>query len=459
MLPLTASQRRMSVSSQFRSADEPPPSEGEPRLGLNTVLRRSASAVVAVQVVGIGLSYGVQLFLVRWAGASEYGLYVYVLAWVGVLATLASLGLPEAASRFIPEYAAQQDHARLRGFLRSSQRLTLWTSLGLAALGAAGAALWEDRAPLVLIGAGLLPVFALSALQVGLFRAFGRLPLAYALRALLYPALVLAGGAWLAQTDVRPSGAVLLGLAVPASLVPLLIRQRMLRSLVTPDVRRARPVPAYRDWFRVGFPLLLNGSFWMLLSRTDVLLLGFFASSSEVGMYAIAVRLAGGLVFMLNAVEGVAAPAFASLHARGRPEALQRFVTAAARWSLWPSLLAAAVLFAFGRPILRLFDPSFVEAWEPLMLLVAAQLFNAATGPVGGLLSMTGLQTRLTWIIAWTCGLNLALNAALIPPLGLFGAALATACSTVVYNAWLYASARRRLGIRSFFVAPRPPSA
>ena len=420
------------------------------------MLRRGASALVAVQVVGVGLSYGVQLFLVRWAGTSEYGLYVYVLAWVNVLATLAGLGLPEAASRFIPEYAARQDHARLRGLLRSSRRLTLFASLSLAGLGAAAAALWRDHAALLLVGAGLLPVFALSALQVGVFRAFGRLPLAYALRVLLYPGLMLAGAALLAETDVRPSGAVLLGLAVPAMLVPLLIRWRMLRRLVSPDVRRARPAPAYRDWFRVSFPLLLNGSFWMLLSRTDVLLLGLFASSERVGMYAIAVRLAGGLVFMLNAVEGVAAPTFASLHAQGRLEALQRFVTAAARWSLWPSLLAAAVLFAFGRPILRLFDPSFVGAWEPLMLLVAAQLFNAATGPVGGLLSMTGLQTRLTRIIAWTCGLNLALNAALIPTLGLLGAALATASSTVVYNAWLYATARRHLHIRSLFVAPRP---
>ena len=447
----------MAASPRPSPSQEPPASEQ--RLTLTAVLRRSASTLVGLQVLGVGLSYAVQLFLIRWAGASAYGLYVYALAWIGVLATLAGLGLPEAASRFIPEYTARQDHASLRGFLQSTPRLTLFASLGLSALGVSVALFWETHALLLLIGAGLLPVFALSSVQEGLFRALGRLPLAYALRALVYPALMLAGAAVLIQADVRPSGAVLLSLAIPAALVPLLIRWRVLRGVLPPDVRQARAERAYSDWFRVSVPLLLNGSFWMLLSRTDVLLLGFFVPSSEVGMYSIAVRLAGGLVFMLNAVEAVAAPMFTSIHAQGRPEALQRFVTTAARWSLWPSLVGAAVLFAFGRPILSLFDPSFVAARPALLLLVAAQLFNAVTGPVGALLSMTGLHTRLTRIIAWTCGLNLLLNAALIPLLGLLGAALATTGSTVVYNAWLYATARRHLQVHSLFITPSTPEA
>ena len=447
------------MTASPRPSAPPEPAAREHRLTLTAVLRRSASTLVALQVLGVGLSYAVQLFLVRWAGASAYGLYVYALAWIGLLATLAGLGLPEAASRFVPEYTARQDYAHLRGFLRSSPRLAFFASLSLAGIGVAVALFWRAQAPLLLIGAGLLPVFALSQVQEGLFRAFGRLPLAYALRALVYPSLMLTGAAVLIGADVRPSGTVLLSLAVPAALVPLLVRWRVLHSVLPEKIRRARLKRAYPDWFRVSLPLLLNGSFWMLLSRTDVLLLGFFVPSSEVGMYSIAVRLAGGLVFMLNAVEAVAAPMFTSIHGQGRPEALQRFVTAAARWSLGPSLLAAAVLFAFGGPILGLFDPSFVAAQEELLLLVAAQLFNAATGPVGGLLSMTGLHTRLTRIIAWTCGLNLLLNAALIPFLGLLGAALATACSTVIYNAWLYVTARRRLHVHSLFIAPRTPNA
>ena len=153
------------------------------------------------------------------------------------------------------------------------------------------------------------------------------------------------------------------------------------------------------------------------------------------------------------AISTVAAPLFAAAHARGGREALQRAATKAAHLGFWPSLAVAAGLLVFGEPLLRLFGAPFVAVRLPLAVLVGGQLVNAAAGPVGYLLAMTGHQDDNARVFAVSALLNLGLNALLIPAFGLIGAASATALTMAVWNLWLHALTVRRLGVRGSVLA------
>lgn len=72
------------------------------------VVIRGAGAAFGVRVLGFALSYLLNILLARWLGATEYGIYAYVMAWGHTLAILAGLGLPTMALRFIPEYREHQ---------------------------------------------------------------------------------------------------------------------------------------------------------------------------------------------------------------------------------------------------------------------------------------------------------------------------------------------------------------
>ena len=68
--------------------------ETENSLKLN-VLAKNAATILLLQAAGMTLTYLAQIFLARWMGKTEYGIYEYVISWSLVLAIPASLGLPE----------------------------------------------------------------------------------------------------------------------------------------------------------------------------------------------------------------------------------------------------------------------------------------------------------------------------------------------------------------------------
>jgi O-antigen/teichoic acid export membrane protein len=82
-----------------------------------------------------------------------------------------------------------------------------------------------------------------------------------------------------------------------------------------------------------------------------------------------------------------------------------------------------------------------------LVLLALAQLFFAATGFAGTVLVMTGNESWLVRGVVVGAVTNIGLNALLIPPFGLNGAAAATAIAMTAMNVCLVVFARRRAGV------------
>jgi O-antigen/teichoic acid export membrane protein len=96
--------------------------------------------------------------------------------------------------------------------------------------------------------------------------------------------------------------------------------------------------------------------------------------------------------------------------------------------------LAAACLFA-PQFLLGLFGPEFVEGALALQVLAGAQTVNVMFGPVGTALIMVGRERIVLWIEVAASGLAIILALALIPEMGLLGAAIGFAAGTVLRNA------------------------
>ena len=94
-----------------------------------------------------------------------------------------------------------------------------------------------------------------------------------------------------------------------------------------------------------------------------------------------------------------------------------------------------------------LFGKEFTQGQYALTILCVGRLIHAAAGSVGLLLNMTGNE-RFTFIsnVAGT-GLNVVLNALLIPRWGVEGAALATTSTTILMNIMNTLWVRQKLGI------------
>ncbi|HVT55853.1 MAG TPA: flippase, partial [Xanthobacteraceae bacterium] len=82
-----------------------------------SIAQRVAGAAFIMRVASAVLVYFSQVLFARWMGKFEFGVYVYVWTWLLLLGAFMPLGLSSTAQRFIPEYKARGDFARLRGFL------------------------------------------------------------------------------------------------------------------------------------------------------------------------------------------------------------------------------------------------------------------------------------------------------------------------------------------------------
>ena len=135
---------------------------------------------------------------------------------------------------------------------------------------------------------------------------------------------------------------------------------------------------------------------------------------------------------------------------RGHPEALRNTLEVAEKCS--------ALELALGKPMLMLFGPGFDAGYPFLFVLVAGVLARAAVGPAESLLTMSGNQNICALVYAATLAINVVLNMVLIPVLGLWGAAVATAIAMVFEAAALSFTVWRKLGIVMAVFAPAPDS-
>jgi O-antigen/teichoic acid export membrane protein len=414
-------------------------------------LARGAGVAFLLQGCGAGLAFAMQVLLGRWMGASDYGTYSFTVAWAGLVAVAIGLGLPTTVLRFIPTFVSRAEWSHLRGILRASVAITAAAGFGTAAvatlvvvlLGAgSGGVSW-----VVILGFWLVPLLALRTLQQENVRAFRRIALAYGPPFVLRAGLVIAGGAiWMAAHGGLTSEGALLITAI-ATVLALAFQTVLFWRGLEPQVRSATPTYETRAWMKVALPLLLIASFTVVLSETDIVMVGAFLGSREAGIYAAASKTSSVIGLVLLSVNAIAAPMFSSLFAQDRHEDLAKLATRVAQWIFWPTLVVSILLAVAAGPILSLFGSEFDSANWILIVLLGGGLVSAAAGSVGYLLTLTGHQREAAWVIGWVAVLHVALNAVMIPLFGAIGAAIATTTSLSVWNTWLHTLVVRRLDI------------
>lgn len=416
-------------------------------------LLHGAGIAFVVQVLGAGASFVLQVLLGRWMGPSDYGTYVVTLSWAALAAVGCCLGLPTMLLRFVAAYLAGGDDARLRGVLRMSFAVTTATGVGVAVAGSIvfaalrGGGVEVDFA--VLAGLWLIPALALMRLGQEAVRSFRRMGLAFAPALFWRPVATIAVAAIVVVLGGHLTA--IAALVIALGCLALVVGVQLIRfaGFVRAEVPVVAPVLEVRMWMRVALPLLLIASFLIVLSETDIVMVGALAGSREAGLYAAASKTASLVAFVLIAVNAIAAPMISAQHTRGEHAAMQQLVSRVARWVFFPSLAICLFLAVFAQPVLGLFGSEFGAARWELVVLLAGQLVNAMAGSVGFLMILTGHQREAAWVYGWVALAHVVLNVTGILLFGAIGAAIATAISFALWNVWLYVLVVKRLGIHS----------
>src|SRR5436305_621259 len=420
--------------------------------GEASLTKRLAGTIFIIRVGSAGLAYLSQVLLARWMGGSDYGLYVYVWTWVLLLGSMMEFGISVSAQKLIPEYRAGGEHDLLRGFLSGSRWMTFIVS-SIVSLLLAGlikiSSPWIESGVAVplYIGCLTLPAFVVANTQDGIARAhdwmrLGLMPQFVVRQTLIigFTAGAFALGLQLGATAAMAASCAAVWIAMTGQ---MLVMNRRLR-----DALEAGPKAYdFRGWLAVSLPILMVEGFYLLLSYSDVLLLQQFRSSEEVGIYFAVVKTLALVSFIHYAMSASTAHRFAEYNALGDKDRLSAYVMHAIQWTFWPSLAATLVLLAFGKPLLWLFGPQFVDGYDIMFIAAIGLVVRSAIGPVERLLNMLGHQHICALAYALAFVMNVALCIALVPGYGGYGAAAATTISLAFETVLLFAIVRRRLGL------------
>ena len=202
--------------------------------------------------------------------------------------------------------------------------------------------------------------------------------------------------------------------------------------------------------FRYAGPRAPAALFSQLLFWADLFVLTNFARVAEVGVYSAALRAGQILVLFLTSVSLMFSPFVADLHNRGERERLDRLFKTLTRWTLAATLPAFTLLAVAPNDALRLFGERFGAGQTALLILIAGQFINVATGSVGFILIMVG---RTGWdlvVYAGSLVLDLALALILCPRYGMEGAAIANAITFSSANVARLFLVRRFVGIQPY---------
>jgi len=190
----------------------------------------------------------------------------------------------------------------------------------------------------------------------------------------------------------------------------------------------------FKSYLLLSIPLFVIGLGFQLLNQMDTIMLGHFVSAKDVGIYSVAFKVSAFVLLGLEILLPIVAPLFAQFKETHDDQSMETLFVTATKWLGYSALVIFVCIAVFRVELLQVFGKEFAGGSTVLLILAVGQLVNAATGPTGVLLTMTGKQKwELTNTIS-IVALNFLLNLLLIPRMGMIGAAVATALSIATIN-------------------------
>lgn len=411
----------------------------------NRSLAKVAKGTVIIftgTVIGLSFTFVGRLLIARHWDASDYGVFSLALAILNICVIVSTLGLQGGTSRSIAYARGGHEGEKIQGFISASFWLALSSSLIICPiLFAVSESISENifhepalTIPLKIFSIAI-PFFTLLNVFTSIFLGFG------CVRAKVYFKEILKNVLFLALL----LGVILLNLSFPwvicaytaslaiSCLLLIIYASKHLSSLI--KITKPAVTPATRELLFFSLPLLGVAMLGMIIAWADTLMLGYFKTSAEVGLYNAAHPLAHFISTPLDALLLVYMPLTTGLYAREQMSEMRRNYSILTKWLCSLTLPLFLILFLFPDVVLNLFfGANYIFAAKALRILSLGFIVTNFLGPNGATLIAIGESKFIMWATLATAVLNVGLNVILIPPFGIAGAAVASVVAITSIN-------------------------
>jgi len=372
--------------------------------------------------MGVGLIVGV--WVARYLGPEQFGLFNFASAFVGMFGVIAGLGLQGVVVRDLVREPSSKEE--ILGSAAALQLVGGFIAYGLILITIFWLRPDDTLAKTIVAILGSMMLFKASEVAVYWFES----------QVLSKFTVWVQNGTFLIFAFVKVllilKGAPLVGFAWVTMVEGVAVALMMLIVLGMRGPRTCQlrmKVTRVKMLFADSWPLLLSGMAVMIYMRIDQVMLGQMVSDESVGIYSAAVRISEMWYFIPMTIVASVFPSIIEAKVRSEAQYYQRLQRLYDIMVLLSVTIALPMTFLSTPLVVQLFGNAYIESGTILAILIWASVF-VFLGVASGKWFLTENRQILSFQrAALGMFVNVILNLLLIPKFGALGAAIATVVS------------------------------
>ena len=425
-------------------------------------LLKGGSISFLFRLVGLMIGYIFTLFVSRNYGADAMGILSLSLMVITIAVVIGKMGVDTALVRFIAEYSAKEKWLAAKDlYFRAIivvLPLSFFLSIGMFFISSFLSINIFDKPQLTLYfqvaSLSIVPIVLLT-LNMEVLRGFKKIAL-YAffknITVSLVSLILLIILFYTMPMDIGIPLYTYVSANVIISIVMMLVLYLVFREKLSSKNASDQKSISTSELFSVALPMFLTGSMGLVMGSADIVMLGIYCTEADIGIYAVALKMAMVTGVVLVAVNSIAGPKFAELWSKNDLQGLEKVARQSTKLIFYASLPVLLIIFIFPTQILSIFGEEFMVGTAALVVLTLGQFINAISGPIGQFMNMTGNQKVLQYTAMMATVINIMLNYLLIPEYGIVGAAVATAIAGAFWNLSCVLYLKRKYNILMLFI-------
>ena len=174
----------------------------------------------------------------------------------------------------------------------------------------------------------------------------------------------------------------------------------------------------------------------VLQNHGEKIMLVYFLSTSDLGVYSIVLSIAAFIPTILISVNSILSPIVSQFHEKNEINKLAYYYKLSTKYVFILTFPLIAFLTLYSKNILQFFGPDFEVGYLLLILVIIGELVSISFGTVGSILKMMGYDKNIKNISAITSIIAFASSYFFIDLLGIVGIGFSYILKKVLYNLW-----------------------
>ncbi len=386
-----------------------------------------------------------RILAARYLSPSDYGLLSMGIVFLNIGALFGLVGIHHSIGKFINHYLAIKRFDRVKGIIILSFCITIPSSIIIfLALYYSSQSLAlnifkiEELAPIISIFSFGIPLIVIAQLLKFYFFTFKKPEYSIVSETIFekfFNLLLLLFAISISASLLFLSWMYITSLLISLIVASILLGKILLKNMPVIFKKEINPVFDVKQLLSFSIPLMIVGILDIALGWTDIIMIGVFRSSLEVGFYNTAYVISSAFLIIWIAIGDMFYPIISELYAKKQKTSIRKTFEVTSRWIFVLALPLLVFIIVFpSRTLSLVFGHKYLDAAIPLVILTLGYFPLAIFG-----LSEQGLRTYkkikflgVSTLIALV--INILLNFLLIPPYGMIGASISTTLSLIFFT-------------------------